>query len=208
MFPPLQAFVFALPHRDLTDTTALQNMGVGLGHSHIAYHNALQGITKLRVDEATLTEDLNQTWEVLAEPIQTAGDKQPHWCFSPKNRCPIWFYTIIKKQKSVTAARKSTGKNIIGAHCRVPLFLVVFSVVEHVHDRLPISSPFQEFCTPCWERGLTSLLLILSGCLGCTHLMRPLALILPFYLTNLILSLMSPHSGELTPVAMQCSIVG
>ncbi|VFQ89941.1 unnamed protein product [Cuscuta campestris] len=57
--------------RDLTDSTALRNMGVGLGHSLIPYRNALQGITKLQVNEAALTEDLNQTLEVLAEPIQT-----------------------------------------------------------------------------------------------------------------------------------------
>ncbi|CAH9138876.1 unnamed protein product [Cuscuta epithymum] len=57
--------------RDLTDSTALRNMGVGLGHSLLAYRNALRGISKLQVNEAALTEDLDQSWEVLAEPIQT-----------------------------------------------------------------------------------------------------------------------------------------
>ncbi|KAL3515857.1 hypothetical protein ACH5RR_022759 [Cinchona calisaya] len=57
--------------RDLTDSTVLRNMGVGLGHSLLAYKNALQGIAKLQVNEAFLSEDLNRTWEVLAEPIQT-----------------------------------------------------------------------------------------------------------------------------------------
>ncbi|XP_043709017.1 adenylosuccinate lyase-like isoform X1 [Telopea speciosissima] len=57
--------------RDLTDSTVLRNVGVGLGHSLLAYRSALQGITKLQVNEACLSEDLNQTWEVLAEPIQT-----------------------------------------------------------------------------------------------------------------------------------------
>ncbi|KAJ8562111.1 hypothetical protein K7X08_011402 [Anisodus acutangulus] len=58
--------------RDLTDSTVLRNMGVGLGHSLLAYISALQGINKLQVnDEAALNEDLDKTWEVLAEPIQT-----------------------------------------------------------------------------------------------------------------------------------------
>ncbi|XP_009588821.1 uncharacterized protein [Nicotiana tomentosiformis] len=57
--------------RDLTDSTVLRNMGVGLGHSLLAYRSALQGIQKLQVNEAALTEDLDKCWEVLAEPIQT-----------------------------------------------------------------------------------------------------------------------------------------
>ncbi|KAL1569016.1 adenylosuccinate lyase [Salvia divinorum] len=57
--------------RDLTDSTVLRNMGVGLGHSLLAYKSALQGIAKLQVNEASLNADLNHTWEVLAEPIQT-----------------------------------------------------------------------------------------------------------------------------------------
>ncbi|KAE8657599.1 Adenylosuccinate lyase [Hibiscus syriacus] len=57
--------------RDLTDSTILRNMGGGLGHSLLAYKNALQGIGKLQVNKARLKEDLNQAWEVLAEPIQT-----------------------------------------------------------------------------------------------------------------------------------------
>ncbi|XP_048135490.1 adenylosuccinate lyase-like isoform X5 [Rhodamnia argentea] len=57
--------------RDLTDSTVLRNMGEGLGHSLLAYKSALQGIGKLQVNEARLSEDLNHSWEVLAEPIQT-----------------------------------------------------------------------------------------------------------------------------------------
>ncbi|XP_041011625.1 adenylosuccinate lyase-like [Juglans microcarpa x Juglans regia] len=57
--------------RDLTDSTVLRNMGVGLGHSILAYKSALQGLAKLQVNEARLSEDLNHSWEVLAEPIQT-----------------------------------------------------------------------------------------------------------------------------------------
>lgn len=57
--------------RDLTDSTVIRNVGVGLGHSLLAYKSALQGIAKLQVNEASLNADLNQSWEVLAEPIQT-----------------------------------------------------------------------------------------------------------------------------------------
>ncbi|XP_011036011.1 PREDICTED: adenylosuccinate lyase-like [Populus euphratica] len=57
--------------RDLTDSTVLRNMGEGLGHSLLAYKSVLQGISKLQVNETRLSEDLNQSWEVLAEPIQT-----------------------------------------------------------------------------------------------------------------------------------------
>ncbi|XP_028058958.1 uncharacterized protein LOC114262762 isoform X2 [Camellia sinensis] len=57
--------------RDLTDSTVLRTMGEGLGHSLLAYRSALQGISKLQVNEASLCEDLNESWEVLAEPIQT-----------------------------------------------------------------------------------------------------------------------------------------
>ncbi|CAL5413815.1 unnamed protein product [Camellia sinensis] len=57
--------------RDLTDSTVLRNMGESLGHSLLAYRSALQGISKLQVNEASLFEDLNESWEVLAKPIQT-----------------------------------------------------------------------------------------------------------------------------------------
>ncbi|XP_014502536.1 uncharacterized protein LOC106762924 [Vigna radiata var. radiata] len=57
--------------RDLTDSTVIRNMPVGIGHSLLAYKSTLQGIGKLQVNEARLGEDLNQCWEVLAEPIQT-----------------------------------------------------------------------------------------------------------------------------------------
>ncbi|MEZ5555664.1 adenylosuccinate lyase [Haliea sp.] len=57
--------------RDLTDSTVLRNMGVGFGYSLIAYEASLKGIGKLQINEARLAEDLEQSWEVLAEPIQT-----------------------------------------------------------------------------------------------------------------------------------------
>ncbi len=57
--------------RDLTDSTVLRNLGVGFGHSLIAYQSSLKGISKLEINAARLAEDLNNAWEVLAEPIQT-----------------------------------------------------------------------------------------------------------------------------------------
>lgn len=57
--------------RDLTDSTVLRNLGVGLGYALIAYASTLKGISKLEVNELHLRDELNQNWEVLAEPIQT-----------------------------------------------------------------------------------------------------------------------------------------
>ncbi|MFZ5755629.1 MAG: adenylosuccinate lyase [Pseudomonadota bacterium] len=68
--------------RDLTDSTVLRNLGVGIAHSVIAYDASLKGIGKLQVNEARLAEDLDAAWEVLAEPIQTVmrryGIEQPY----------------------------------------------------------------------------------------------------------------------------------
>lgn len=57
--------------RDLTDSTVLRNMGVGMAYSLIAYQSALKGISKLEMNEQRLAADLDNSWEVLAEPIQT-----------------------------------------------------------------------------------------------------------------------------------------
>ncbi|QKX18319.1 adenylosuccinate lyase [Microbulbifer sp. YPW1] len=57
--------------RDLTDSTVLRNMGVGAGYSVIAYAATQKGLGKLEINRARLEEDLNNAWEVLAEPIQT-----------------------------------------------------------------------------------------------------------------------------------------
>ena len=57
--------------RDLTDSTVLRNLGVGIAHTTIALHSALKGIGKLEADPERLAADLEGNWEVLAEPIQT-----------------------------------------------------------------------------------------------------------------------------------------
>ena len=57
--------------RDLTDSTVLRNMGVGFGYSLIAYLSTLKGFSKLKLNNHILEKDLDNAWEVLAEPIQT-----------------------------------------------------------------------------------------------------------------------------------------
>jgi adenylosuccinate lyase len=68
--------------RDLTDSTVLRNLGVGLAHTSIALQSALKGVGKLEPDPARLAVDLDANWEVLAEPIQTVmrryGVDQPY----------------------------------------------------------------------------------------------------------------------------------
>ena len=56
--------------RDLSDSTALRNLGNALGHTLLAYASCLRGLGKLEVDKARLAADLEANWEVLAEPIQ------------------------------------------------------------------------------------------------------------------------------------------
>jgi adenylosuccinate lyase len=57
--------------RDLTDSTVLRNIGVAFGYALLAYDSCLRGLNKLEVNPVRLAEDLDATWEVLAEPVQT-----------------------------------------------------------------------------------------------------------------------------------------
>ena len=57
--------------RDLTDSTVLRNMGVAFGYTLLGYDSCLRGLNKLEINTAKLAEDLDNSWEVLAEPIQT-----------------------------------------------------------------------------------------------------------------------------------------
>jgi adenylosuccinate lyase len=57
--------------RDLTDSTVLRNMGVGLGYTALAHASLMTGLNKLELNEEALASDLDAAWEVLAEPIQT-----------------------------------------------------------------------------------------------------------------------------------------
>jgi adenylosuccinate lyase len=68
--------------RDLTDSTVLRNMGVALGYTLLAHTSMQRGLDKLEINVAALAADLDQAWEVLAEPIQTVmrrfGLPQPY----------------------------------------------------------------------------------------------------------------------------------
>ncbi len=57
--------------RDLTDSTVLRSVGTGFAHSLIAYHATLKGLSKLSLNPQRLLADLDNSWEILAEPIQT-----------------------------------------------------------------------------------------------------------------------------------------
>ncbi len=57
--------------RDLTDSTVLRNIGIALGYSVLAYDSCLRGLNKLEVNAGKITHDLEDAWEVLAEPVQT-----------------------------------------------------------------------------------------------------------------------------------------
>jgi len=57
--------------RDLTDSTVLRNIGVATGYAALAYTSLMTGLNKLELNEERLAEDLDNAWEVLAEPIQT-----------------------------------------------------------------------------------------------------------------------------------------
>ena len=68
--------------RDLSDSTVMRNLGVGTGYSLLGIESTLKGLGKLAVDADTIARDLDQNWEVLAEPIQTVmrryGIEQPY----------------------------------------------------------------------------------------------------------------------------------
>ncbi len=68
-------FITKLPisrlQRDLSDSTVMRNHGVALGYSILACKSLLKGLDKLECDNKAIEDDLNNHWEVLAEPIQT-----------------------------------------------------------------------------------------------------------------------------------------
>lgn len=68
--------------RDLSDSTVLRNMGAALGHCLVAYESTLKGLSRLEVNEAVITADLLDRWEVLAEAVQTVmrryGGEEPY----------------------------------------------------------------------------------------------------------------------------------
>ncbi len=71
----LNHFAAKLPvsrmQRDLTDSTTLRNQGVALGHSYLALHNTLKGLSRITINKTQMSKELDNHWEVLAEAIQT-----------------------------------------------------------------------------------------------------------------------------------------
>ena len=61
--------------RDLSDSTVLRNVGTALAHCLIAYQATLKGLSRLEVNAAAIGSDLDDSWEVLAEPVQTVMRK-------------------------------------------------------------------------------------------------------------------------------------
>ena len=64
--------------RDLSDSSALRNVGVAIGHSLLAIHSAIQGLGRVEVDRDAVRADLDGAWEVLAEAVQTVMRKAGH----------------------------------------------------------------------------------------------------------------------------------
>lgn len=68
--------------RDLSDSTVLRSLGVGMAHSLIAYKSTLKGLNRIKINPEALNRDLDQSWELLAEPVQTVmrryGISQPY----------------------------------------------------------------------------------------------------------------------------------
>ncbi|HGF5001785.1 TPA: adenylosuccinate lyase [Vibrio parahaemolyticus] len=107
--------------RDLTDSTVLRNLGVGVGYAIIAYTSTLKGISKLEVNRDALLAELDKNWEVLAEPVQTVmrryGIEKPY-----------------EKLKELTR-----GKRVDGAAMRN--FIDGLELPEHEKARLKEMTP-------------------------------------------------------------------
>ncbi len=107
--------------RDLTDSTVLRNLGVGVAHSTIAYQSSLKGISKLEVNPARLNEDLDNCWEVLAEPVQTVMRR----------------YGIEKPYEKLKELTRGTGIN----RERLQNFVSSLDIPQEAKDRLLMLTP-------------------------------------------------------------------
>ena len=107
--------------RDLTDSTVLRNLGVGVGYAVIAYTSTLKGISKLEVNRDALLAELDQNWEVLAEPVQTVmrryGIEKPY-----------------EKLKELTRGKRVDGE-------AMKQFIEGLALPEHEKERLKQMTP-------------------------------------------------------------------
>jgi len=122
----LEHFAAKLPvsrmQRDLTDSTVLRNLGVAFGYSLLAYDACLRGLGKLEIDAVALAADLDDNWEVLAEPIQTVmrryGVPEPY-----------------EKLKELTRGRQGVNKDTLHA------FIRSLPIPTEARDRLLAMTP-------------------------------------------------------------------
>ncbi len=109
--------------RDLTDSTVLRNMGVGIAHTSIAIQATLKGLSKLQLNVEAIEADLNANWEVLAEPIQTVmrryGIEKPY-----------------EKLKELTRGQRITAE-------QMQVFINTLDIPEDAKARLQALTPRQ-----------------------------------------------------------------
>lgn len=107
--------------RDLTDSTVLRNLGVGIGYALVAYQATLKGLSKLEVNEQNLQTELDANWEVLAEAIQTVmrryGIEKPY-----------------EKLKALTRGKRATAADI-------KAFIDDLALPQTEKDRLKTMTP-------------------------------------------------------------------
>ncbi len=107
--------------RDLTDSTVLRNLGVGVAHSLIAYQSTLKGLGKLEVNPQRLAEDLDACWEVLAEPVQTVMRR----------------HGIDKPYEKLKELTRGTGID----RERLQAFVTALDIPQEARDRLLALTP-------------------------------------------------------------------
>ena len=107
--------------RDLTDSTVLRNIGVGFGYALLAYDSCLRGLNKLEVNPARMAEDLDQSWEVLAEPVQTVMRR----------------YGIENPYEQLKELTRGKGISRDGLH----VFIATLSIPQDAKDHLLAMTP-------------------------------------------------------------------
>jgi len=107
--------------RDLTDSTVLRNLGVGIAHSLIAFQSTLKGISKLDPNAEAMNADLDSNWAVLAEPIQTVMRR----------------YGIEKPYEKLKELTRGKGIDKTSLH----LFIDTLAIPDDEKSRLKTLSP-------------------------------------------------------------------
>jgi adenylosuccinate lyase len=109
--------------RDLTDSTVLRNIGVPIGHSHIAFNSLLKGLNKLELNEAAIAADLERNWAVVAEAIQTVLRREGY-------------------PKPYEALKALTRKNERITEKTIKEFIETLDVSDEIKAELRVITPF------------------------------------------------------------------